>query len=349
VAASFDVTFKSYLGGYLAAQEIAMATALLSDHSDQLRHRLVDRRARLERVVGTSEATPLRRLLQDVDAALARLDEGTYGVCDACRGAVEADRLAADPLARTCLDCLTAAEQRALERDLDLAGRVQRSLLPPRRLQHGGWDAAYEYQPLGAASGDYVDLLPLDHDELMFVVGDVSGKGVAASLLMTHLHATIRSLVALGVSFDEVPARTNRLFHGSLCGDHYVTLLFGKSGPTGEVELANAGHCPPIVVRGGEARTFPATSVPLGLFADAPFPTVRVTLQPGDSLVIYTDGLSEASDGGGLEYGRDRLVASALAHRHADVPALVTSCLADLSGFRRHDDATLFALRRVTC
>jgi phosphoserine phosphatase RsbU/P len=324
-----------------------MESTLVLEPPAGIRDRLIERRERLEQVIPYApDPGQLQRLLRDVDEAIARVTHGSFGVCDACRGAVERERLTADPLTRLCLDCLSAPQQRALERDLDLAGQVQRTLLPARRLQAGGWHTAYDYQPLGPASGDYVDLVPLDSGDLVFVIGDVSGKGVAASLLMTHLHATIRSLVTIGLPFDEVLQRTNRIFHRSVGGSQYVTLLFGRAGRDGEVVLSNAGHCPPIVVRGGEATILPATSVPIGLFADAPFPSMRLTLDRSDSLIVYTDGVTEATDEGGREYGSERLVASALGHRAADVRDLVARCLADGSSFRRHDDVTLFALRR---
>src|SRR5207302_8414323 len=247
-----------------------METALAGDADLHARDQLRNRRERLERVIADApDGQRLARLLEEVDAALGRLDRGTFGVCDICEGTVETDRLAVDPLVRTCLDCLTAAEQRALERDLDLAGHVQRTLLPPEHFEVDGWEASYRYQPAGSASGDYIDLLPLESGELMFLIGDVSGKGVAASLLMTHVHATLRGLVAMRLPFTDLMERANRIFYSSVGGSQYATLLCGKASPGGELELSNAGHCPPILVCDGGAIALPPTSVPIGLFANA--------------------------------------------------------------------------------
>lgn len=329
-----------------------METAALRDALPGARVQLLDRRHRLEHVISeVPDPAPLVRLLGEVDAALARLDAGTFGTCEVCHTPVEPERLAADPLTRTCFDCMSAAQQRALERDLNLAGRVQRLLLPPSALRSNGWEAAYLYEPAGAASGDYIDLVPLESGELLFVVGDVSGKGLAASLLMTHLHATIRSLVALRLPFEELLARTNRMFYESVGANQYATLLCGKAGRHGDVILANAGHCPPVVLGNGRAAVVPPTSVPIGLFADAPFPTEQVTLAPGETLIVYTDGVSEAVDPAGREYGVERLIVAAASRTDAATAGLVDGCVADLSRFRgeaeRRDDLTLFALRRV--
>ena len=315
------------------------------------RHQLLERRERLEAVIPAApDAQSLSRLLAEVDAALGRIEQGSFGVCDVCDGTVESDRLASDPLLRTCLSCLTAAEQHALERDLDLAGHVQRTLLPPMALQINGWEAAYRYQPAGLTSGDYIDLLPLDSGELIFLIGDVSGKGVAASLLMSHLHATVRSLIAMRLPFGELMDRANRIFYDSVCGDQYATLLCGKAGRNGEVELSNAGHCPPIVLRGASAFTLPPTSVPGGLFANPPFPTTRLTLGVGDTLLLYTDGVTEMVDAAGREFGRDRLVAAAARAERGPVADAIAGAAAEFERFRgtnpRTDDLTLFALRR---
>jgi len=327
-----------------------METALV-DAGDRARLQLLERRGRLERVITEApDAAALTRLLSEVDEALGRIERGAFGVCEVCHGTVEAERLAADPLLRTCLDCLSPAEQRALERDLDLARDIQLRLLPPSAFQIDGWDGSYKYMPAGTASGDYVDLLPLDSGELLFLIGDVSGKGVAASLLMTHLHAIFRSLVSLRLPFAELMQRANAIFYDSVGGNQYATLLCGKAGPGGEIELANAGHCPPIVLQGQTAVTFPATSVPLGLFAHSPFPTRRLGLGIGDSLLMYTDGVTEAVDARGGEYGRSRLVAAADYRDGASASDVVSRCIADVERFRadprRRDDVTVFVLRR---
>ncbi len=150
-----------------------MAPAMAYDTEGQIRDQLLDRRQRLHAVIADApDAAPLAQLLEEVDATLARLEHGTFGLCDLCHDPIESTRIHADPLARTCLDCLTATEQRALERDLDLAGHVQRRLLPPAALRVDGWEAGYHYQPAGSASGDFVDLIPLESGELIFLNTD---------------------------------------------------------------------------------------------------------------------------------------------------------------------------------
>jgi len=328
-----------------------METVVSAESTEHARHQLLERRERLEAVIPQApDPQALARLLEEVDAALGRIEHGSFGVCDVCDGTVEPERLVSDPLLHTCLSCLSAAERRALEHDLDLAGHVQRTLLPPASLQIDGWEAAYRYQPAGMASGDYIDLVPLDSGELVFLIGDVSGKGVAASLLMSHLHATVRSLIAMQLPFGELMDRANRIFYDSVCGDQYATLLCGKAGRDGQLELSNAGHCPPIVLRGTSAITLPPTSVPVGLFANPPFPTTRLTLGVGDTLLLYTDGVTEAADASGREFGRERLVAAASRAEGIPVAGAVAGAVEDLERFRgngpRTDDLTLFALRR---
>ncbi|HXR10326.1 MAG TPA: hypothetical protein VN792_06085, partial [Candidatus Acidoferrales bacterium] len=101
----------------------------------------------------------LNDLLASVDAALARLNSGTFGICESCQGTIEADRLLCNPLLSFCLDHLSGDEQRALENDLTLAARIQRALLPPSDWSSAGWQARYHYQPAGLVSGDYCDLI----------------------------------------------------------------------------------------------------------------------------------------------------------------------------------------------
>ncbi len=123
------------------------------------------------------------RLLEEVDSALDRIDRGAYGVCEVCQGTVDEEVISENPLARVCLECLTPKQQRALEYDLELAGEIEKGLLPHSDVAFAGWETCYHYQAAGVVSGDYCDLIPGVNGELHFVMADVSGKGVAAAML----------------------------------------------------------------------------------------------------------------------------------------------------------------------
>jgi sigma-B regulation protein RsbU (phosphoserine phosphatase) len=316
-----------------------------------IRDRLRDRREAVEGQITRGGRTPdLERLLREVDDALARLADGTYGLCETCHDPVEADRLSADPLVRFCLDHLTAAEQRALERDLELAAKIQRGLLPGAGVQLDGWAVAYHYQPAGVVSGDYCDYVVTEAGDLYFMLGDVSGKGVAASMLMSHLHATLRTLIPIGLPLDELMARASRLFCESAPAAQYATLVCGRATREGAVEISNAGHPPPLVIRQAGVQRVQATGLPVGMFRAEHFALERLALQPGDTLLMYSDGVLEAQDPSGSEYGGDRLSAVATAVRTSVPTALMQACLDDLRTFRAGakagDDETMMAIRR---
>jgi phosphoserine phosphatase RsbU/P len=319
-----------------------------------LQSQLEQRRQRLEAALAMApQKGGLSSLLREVDAALERMEKGRYGICEECHEAVEADRLMADPLVRYCLDHLTGPQRAALQRDLDLAAQVQRRLLPQLGLSNAGWETSYHYSPVGPVSGDYCDLIPGDK-QLFFVLGDVSGKGVAASMLMTQLHALFRSLTAMGLPLCQTVTQANRMFCESALAGQYVTLVCGQAKPDGEVEIHNAGHLPAIVVCGNEVHHVQSSGLPLGMFLDGEFTvTTRLQLKAGDTMFFYTDGLSEAR---GLdhaaddEYGLDR-VARLAGERAAQAPAaLITSFVDDLRSFAGeggfHDDVTLLAIQR---
>jgi sigma-B regulation protein RsbU (phosphoserine phosphatase) len=332
----------------------AAAAAIGALEAPVLRQDLRERRRRLERARAVRDGHELVELLAEVDAALERLESGHYGVCTVCRGAVEHERLAADPLVHVCLECLTPQQTRALEHDLETAARVQGSLLPPRELFAAGWEAHYDYRPHGPVSGDYVDLIPPRRPDgpLWVLFGDVSGKGVAASILMASLHALFRSLVAAELPLPELLRQANRFFCESTPAAAYATLVAGRLGPQGEIELASAGHPQPLLVRPGGVETVPVSGLPLGLFCGAEFQSARIQLAPEDLLFLYTDGLSEAVDGSGQAYPAERLAALLGAVRPGGAAELNRQALADHAAFRgdapMHDDLTVMALRRAT-
>src|SRR6202521_2707287 len=218
----------------------SMATA----EQSYLRTELEKRRERLHEALHSPSAdVSLSQLLTAVDAALSRINRGTFGICEACNDTIETERLLADPLVRFCLDHLTSAEQRALESDLSLAARIQRALLQKPGLAPDGWEVRYHYQPAGMVSGDYCDLFETDGG-LLFMLGDVSGKGVAASMLMSHLHATFRSLAEAGLPLDRMVEDANRIFCESTLAGQFATLVVGRAAHDGLVEFVSAGHLP---------------------------------------------------------------------------------------------------------
>lgn len=314
-----------------------------------LNSQLQERKQRLEAAIaGAPQNSGLAGLLREVDSALERMDKGTYGLCEECHDPVEQDRLMADPLVCYCLDHLTVPQRAELQRDLDLAAQVQRNLLPQAGLRAGNWETSYHYAPLGPVSGDYCDLIPSD-GHLFFVLGDVSGKGVAASMLMTQLHALFRSLTAIALPLGQIVTQANRVFCESALAGQYATLVCGQAKPTGEVEIHNAGHLPAIVAGHGGVLRVESTGLPLGMFHAAEFSATRLQLEPGDSLFLYTDGLSEATNEDD-EYGVDR-VTRLVRQQSAQPPAaLIAACLDDLRAFcsssERKDDLTLLAIRR---
>lgn len=324
---------------------------LLRDQLLLRRHKLQSAAAHTHTASGDlsrTETANLVLLLGQVDKALDRLEHGSYGVCEVCRGEVETQRLLADPLTRVCLDCLKPAEARALERDLELAASIQNGLLPRQDLSAGGWNVSYHYDPAGLVSGDYCDVVTHGRD-LYFMLGDVSGKGVAASMLMANLHAMFRALVPSGLPLAELLERANRIFCESTLPTQYATLICGKAKEDGEVELSNSGHLAPLHITCNEIRRIEASTVPVGLFCDQKFTPMKVSFFPGDALVLYTDGVTESLAPDGSEYGVDRLsraIAACQAHSSRE---LVQHCINDVLAFRasaqKTDDQTVMVLR----
>lgn len=317
-----------------------------------IQEQLLDRRKRLERArEGAERDADLERLLAEVDAALGRVERGTFGLCEECHEPIERDRLIADPLVRFCLDHLSALERQALQEDLTLAARIQRELLPKGSLAGDGWEVAYHYRPAGPVSGDYCDVARSGAGDLYFLLGDVSGKGVAASLLMSHLHAMLRTLISIDLPLEKVLEHANRLFCESTLPTQYATLVGVRACRDGTLEVANAGHPPALWRHADRVDRIDATGLPVGMFGQGRFSVSRLQPAPGDVLLLYSDGAIEAEDRAGASFGVDGL--ATILQRCTDLApgALVTSCLAGIEAFldggASRDDLTLMAIRRA--
>lgn len=316
-----------------------------------LREQLLERREKLQEARPLAGQDPdLARLLNEVDAALERFQKGTYGLCEECHDPIETDRLVADPLVRFCLGDLTQKQLDAMQQDMQLAAEIQRALLPGGQLSCDLWEVDLSYHPAGIVSGDYVDVLR-HNGELYFILGDVSGKGMAASILMSNLHAMFRALIPVEPELCDLMARANRMFCESTLANHYATLIVGRMNAAGEVEMCNAGHLPPMIAGGGRSVELDSTGLPLGMFCDSSFVSSGVKLQPGETLLLFTDGVTEALSTEGAEFGSDRLRSSIDGVSQGGPTQLLQACVNAVSAFRngaeRNDDMTMLAIKFV--
>jgi len=263
-----------------------------------------------------------------------------------------------------------AAERRLLAEELALARRIQLALLPPSLPDLPGWELYGANTPSRGVSGDYFAVVtrtggpagaggPGGADgvggagECVLMVADVSGKGMAASLLTASLEAFAAGPIEDGLPPDEICAKLSRLLYRRTPPEKYATAVVAAIAlDSGVLRYANAGHNPPLVVRASVAvEELAATGVPIALLPAAAYEVAEVLLAPGDSLILYTDGIVEANDPDGEEYGNDRLADLCRRHSQASCADLATALDADLEAFVRGvpfaDDRTLVMARRL--
>jgi sigma-B regulation protein RsbU (phosphoserine phosphatase) len=236
-----------------------------------------------------------------------------------------------------------------LQAQLELARQVQLSLLPSRQCCLSNWEAAFFYEPAGFVSGDYVDLIPSGADEFYFALGDVSGKGVAASILMSHLHASLRALLPSKRTVAEVLTMVSRTFCESTLHTQFATLVLGKADDRGTVELVNAGHTAVVLIEDGTVRFIPETNLPLGMFCASDFSSEKQNIGPGSTLLLDSDGITESTDLSGTEVDLAGVLEK-LAPRGTlklpDVLSKIHNSIAEItSGAQPGDDRTMLALR----
>lgn len=271
--------------------------------------------------------------------------------CEVCDGELDQELLRTGPLKKVCLECLSEDERNALQHDLEVANQIQARLLPARNFSFGRWQIYYHYEPLGVVSGDHIDLIRPGRTgkDLHFLFGDVAGKGVAASILMANLQALFRSLVSQEMTLAEIMERANNLFYDSTAANSYVTLVAGRLEEGGRLEYANAGHNPPLLVRGDCVASLAAKALPFGLGADTRYEPEALTLDPHDFMFLYTDGVSEANDEAGEEYGSSRVEHSLNGLRGQPAQDVVQAALESLRSFQKGtppvDDVTAMAIR----
>ena len=247
------------------------------------------------------------------------------------------------------------AEKQELERraaqELEIAKQVQARLFPQtfpplRTLDYAG--ACIQARHVG---GDYYDFFPLGQERLGLLVGDISGKGIAAALLMANLQANLRSQFALareqqGLFLQSV----NRLFYENTADSAYATVFFAEYDDLAQrLRYTNCGHLSALLLRrDGEVEWLHSTGTVLGLFKEWHSPTVECQLHSGDTLALYTDGVTESFNGAGEEFGEHRLIDSMQRHQEHEAHRIVSSVIGELQTFspqEQHDDITLIVAK----
>jgi len=246
---------------------------------------------------------------------------------------------------------LAEIDKQRMEQELELGRQIQASLLPapPAGIAHT--DLAALNKSCYEVGGDYFDFLELPEGAWGLAIGDVSGKGVSAALIMSSLQAALRVAAPTETDLCQLMSRLNRLLHRMTRGRKYVTFFFGHYTPeSGELRYVNAGHNPPLLLRGGVITKLESTGFPIGVFPEARFERGNVTMTPGDTLLLYTDGFVEAENPDGEEFGMSRWEAAFLeqgALQAQQLPgALVQRIAAFENGTPPTDDKTLVVIRR---
>ena len=243
--------------------------------------------------------------------------------------------------------------QRRVAQELEIAKQVQARLFPQCLPQLPGLDYAGVCLQARSVGGDYFDFLDLGDGRLALVVGDIAGKGIAASLLMANLQANMRSQ---SVSASENPRQylssVNRLLFANTTPNAYATLFFSDfDHRTGRLLYANCGHLPALILRaGGAVELLEATCTVVGLFQEWECSTAECQLNPGDTLALYTDGVTESPDGSGEEFGEQRLIQALLRHRDLPAATMAKSVVEEVVGFsaqEQFDDITLIVAKRL--
>ncbi len=328
----------------------------------RLQHSLVEKRHNLSSwLAGTPDSEKQIRLgpadergiqahLQVVDATLEQAAEQNLGLCEVCHTTIETELLEMDYTCCICLDHLSEPERRQLESELEFTQQVQQALLPQHVPEIPGLNLAAFSRPAQIVSGDYFDFFQFSDGAPGLAIADAMGHGVSAGMIMTSLQTALRTLAPESRSPAEVLARVNRYYLHNSHFTTFVTVFLGQYDPdTHTLTYCNAGHNPPALYRQQDQRIewLQPTGAAIGLIEDNPLGSRTVTLYEGDILLLYTDGVTEATNSHQEAFGAKRLEATL--HQSAGLTSgelvrAIRQALQDFTGGALlSDDTTLVA------
>jgi serine phosphatase RsbU (regulator of sigma subunit) len=244
-------------------------------------------------------------------------------------------------------------ERERIEQELEVARRIQQASLPEEVPELEGWEISPRYQPAREVGGDFYDFFELPNGSLGIVVGDATGKGVPAALVMTSARSMLRAVAQSSNSPGDVLRRVNEALLADIPANMFVTCFYAILEPqSGRLKYANAGHDLPYLHRtSGDAEELRARGMPLGLMPGMGYEEKETMLEAGQAALFYSDGLVEAHDPKGEMFGFPRLRALVAEYGESDDRSLVNSLLEELysftgEGWEQEDDITLLTLRR---
>lgn len=295
---------------------------------ERVRESLTDKRVRLQKwvqttpsdqknvLLGPANEEAVRSHIKTIENSIEEAESGTLGICVMCEeseGSVELARLEIDYTCCVCLDHFSVEEVRDLEHELELAQAVQKTLLPQAIPEMPGLEIAAYSRPSQLLGGDYFDFAQFNDGRYCLAIADVAGHGVSASLHMASIQAMLRSIVLTSHSPSEVTSQIHKLFVHNINFTTFVTLFIGAFDSSSKsFTYCNAGHNPPIVVRtgnddAGSNFSLNPTGAAIGLIEDTEFGENSMSMQSGDLLLMYTDGLIEATNPRNEMFGMERL------------------------------------------
>jgi sigma-B regulation protein RsbU (phosphoserine phosphatase) len=242
-------------------------------------------------------------------------------------------------------------ERERLRRELEVAAEIQKHLYPQQFPDFEGFRLAARSSPSRQVAGDTYDVM-LDDGRLVATVTDVSGKGVGAGMIASGIHAAVRLIVGAGRGLDGLALQLNSYLAGATEDNRFATFALVRMAPDGAFTAVNAGHLPVLIRRrGGEVERIESSGLPLGILSAASYTEVSGQLDPGDLVLLYTDGLTEAEDADEEEFGVDRVEELVAALDHPDAEAACVELLRAVEEFTQgrplQDDATLLVVERV--
>lgn len=291
--------------------------------------------------------------LQVIDSALDKAANQVLGICEICQGHVEDELLEMDYTTSVCLDDYSEEERRSLEAELEMSRVVQRALLPREIPGIPGLDIAAFSRPAQIVGGDYYDFFKFQDGANGMVVADVEGHGVSSSMLMSSLQSALHTLVPDNTSPIPVLERINRFYIHNINLTTFVTVFLGHLDPASRLlTYVSAGHNPPLLLHVDgtvEPIWLKPTAAAIGLMEDYHVRAETILLAPSDVLLVYTDGVTEATNTRGEPFGTDRLVDAVRENCKLQAQDLIRGIRQSLQAFSTEkpleDDITLLVCK----